>query len=109
MRLFILLISLIIPGCATAVDIGTPDPTPNASTHYSPPSASGLVAVRPYPTASDVCQVIGESDLTVDYLDHTKTLVGCPSDETGAIADRQSEGGQIVDRVGDWTLLSIPN
>lgn len=75
---------------------------------YAPPEDSGLIAVRPYPGPSDVCQVIGENDLTNPYLDDSAILVGCPSSETGAIADRQTEGGQIVDQIGDWVLLSVP-
>lgn len=75
---------------------------------YTPPEDAGLVAVRPYPGPSDVCQVIGENDLTNRHLDHTATLVGCPSIETGAIKDRIAEGGAVVDKIGDWVLLSIP-
>ncbi|UWQ22930.1 hypothetical protein [Jannaschia sp. W003] len=75
---------------------------------FSPPEASGLVGVRPYPGPADVCQVIGESARTVEYLDHTEILVGCPTVETGAIADRLAEGGAQVAVVGEWTLISIP-
>ena len=75
---------------------------------YTPPEDAGLIAVRPYPGPADVCQVIGENDLTNAYLDHTATLVGCPSIETGAIKDRVAEGGAVVDKVGDWVLISIP-
>ena len=38
---------------------------------YSSPEASGLIGVRPYPGPNDVCQVIGENELTNQYLDHT--------------------------------------
>lgn len=76
---------------------------------YTPPSASGLVAVRPFPGPLDVCQVIGENALTTEYLDDSATLVGCPSGEKGAIRDRQREGGQIVGQEGDWVLLSVPD
>ncbi|MCK0169311.1 hypothetical protein MWU52_17285 [Jannaschia sp. S6380] len=82
---------------------------PDSGPGYSPPEASGLVAVRPYPTDDDVCQVIGENALTVEYLDHTRTLVGCPAVETGAIADRIAEGGVRVDSAGEWVLISIPD
>ncbi|MEO1536393.1 MAG: hypothetical protein AAFR73_01580 [Pseudomonadota bacterium] len=75
---------------------------------YTPPEASGLVGVRPYPIAADVCQVIGENDLTRDFLDDNALLVGCPRHETGAIADRQREGGVIVGQQGSWVLLNVP-
>lgn len=76
---------------------------------YSPPEESGLVAVRPFPAEDDVCRVIGENDLTSQYLDDSATLVGCPKSEAGAIADREAEGGRQVGVVGAWVLLSVPN
>lgn len=75
---------------------------------YSPPEASGLVAVRAFPGPGDVCQVIGENALTVDFLDDSATLIGCPRAETGAIADRKAEGAVQVGRAGEWVLLSVP-
>ena len=93
------LLGLALTGC----DIG-----PMTDQSYSPPEASGLVAVRPYPTPSDVCQVIGENDLTVDYLDDAAILIGCPAAEPGAIADRMAEGAMQITQVGDWVLLSQP-
>ena len=76
---------------------------------YSPPEASGLAGVRPYPNDDDVCQIIGENALSNQYLDHTSLLVGCPAHETGAISDRIREGGVQLDQIGDWVLFSIPN
>jgi hypothetical protein len=76
---------------------------------YSSPEDVGLVGVRPFPSENDVCQVIGESKATINYLDHTTTLIGCPVNETGAIADRLGEGAEKLDQVGSWVLLSIPN
>lgn len=76
---------------------------------YTPPAASGLVSVRPYPGPLDVCKVIGENDLTRQYLDDSATLVGCPVGETGAIRDRQREGGEIVAQEGAWVLISVPD
>ena len=81
-----------------------PDPTPA----YSTPEAAGLVAMGPYPGPEDVCQAVGESPATAEYLDHTATLVACPAVETGAIADRVAEGGTAVATAGDWVLISIP-
>ncbi len=66
------------------LDFG-PEPT---TTDYTPPEQSGLVAVRPYPNPGDVCQVIGENDVTRDLLDDASLLIGCPKHESGAILDR---------------------
>lgn len=76
---------------------------------YAPPEDSGLIAVRPYPNADDVCQVIGENALTYRYLDHTMTLIGCPVHEIGAIEERISEGAVQQDVIGRWLLLSALN
>lgn len=81
--------------------------TPGAS--YTSPEDSGLVPIRAYPAAGDVCVVVGESPATQEYLDHTATLVACPLTEAGAIADRAAEGGDLVAIAGDWQLISIPN
>ncbi|MCH2164918.1 MAG: hypothetical protein MK098_09735 [Marinovum sp.] len=76
---------------------------------YSPPEDSGLIGVRPIPTAGDVCQIIGENELTAEYLDDSATLIGCPNHERGAIADRKRGGAVEVGTVGRWVLLSQPH
>ncbi len=85
------------------------DPRFEAAATYSRPKQSGLVAVRPYPNANDVCQVIGENDVTANYLDHTTLLIGCPANERGAIADRTRAGAKRLDDIGAWVLLALPN
>lgn len=85
---------------------GAPDPV--AAPSYSPPEASGLVALRAFPGPQDVCRVMGENALTADYLDDSATLIGCPEAEAGAIADRRAAGARVVGAAGDWVLLSVP-
>lgn len=75
---------------------------------YTPPEASGLVGVRPFPKPNDVCQVIGENAQTAEYLDHTRLLIGCPVHEMGAIGDRMADGAERLTQIGDWVLLSLP-
>lgn len=86
------------------------DPTQDTSSTpgYGPPEASGLVTAGGYPAEGDVCQVIGENELTVEYLGDASTLVGCPALETGLIEARISEGGTQVDEIGEWVLLIVP-
>jgi hypothetical protein len=76
--------------------------------NYTSPEDSGLVSVRPYPQPNDVCQILGESPATAEYLDHSGILIGCPDHELGTIKDRKNEGAKIVGRVNSWTLLQIP-
>lgn len=80
-----------------------------ASGQYTPPEESGLIGVRPFPNAGDVCVVIGENDLTNQYLDDSATLIGCPTHEGGAIADRVAQGAIRLDTVGKWVLFSVPD
>ncbi|MEP1355319.1 MAG: hypothetical protein ABJX32_04910 [Tateyamaria sp.] len=80
-----------------------------ATVEYTPPEDVGLIDVRPYPNAGDVCVVIGENELTQDYLDDSATLIGCPTQERGAISDRISDGGITLETIGDWVLLSVPD
>lgn len=89
-------------------DINMGDPL--ATDHfYLPAKTIGLIEVRRYPTSEDVCIVVGENDLTRDYLDHTATLIGCPVHEAGAVQDRVKEGGQRVGDVSGWILISMPD
>ncbi|MGB0900451.1 hypothetical protein [Halocynthiibacter sp.] len=89
-----------ISGCVSAETDKTP--------RYTPPEASGLKGLRPYPTGNDVCERIGENALTNPYLDDSALLIGCPAHETGAIEDRLAEGGEALQQIGDWVLISIP-
>jgi len=75
---------------------------------YNSAEHSGLVSVRPYPQPNGVCQILGESPATVDYLDHSAILIGCPDHDLGAIEDRKTEGAKIVGKVNSWTLLQLP-
>ncbi len=104
--------TLVIGGLAALATAGCApqtDPRFETAATYSPPSRSGLVAVRPYPNANDVCQVIGENDFTANYLDHTTLLIGCPAHELDAIADRTRDGATRLNHIGAWVLMAVPN
>ncbi|WP_372573197.1 hypothetical protein [Ruegeria jejuensis] len=89
-----------LPGCDTSPSSG--------SASYGPPETSGLVTAGPYPDANGVCQVIGENDLTGEYLGDASVLVGCPVVETVLIEERLDEGATQVDTIGEWVLLMVP-
>lgn len=56
-----------------------------------------------FPNPGDPCRVVGESAATVDFLDHTATLVGClDAAEAGKL------GGRTVGTVDGVTLVSVP-
>jgi hypothetical protein len=56
-----------------------------------------------FPNPGDPCRVVGESAATVDFLDHTATLVGCLD-----AADAGKLGGRTVGTVDGVTLVSVP-
>ncbi|WP_156121861.1 hypothetical protein [Halocynthiibacter namhaensis] len=76
---------------------------------YSPPAASGLLSNKTFLSPNTICEPIGENELTVDYLDHTATLIGCPVHERMAIQDQLDAGAEKLDVVGQWLLLSLPD
>ncbi len=65
--------------------------------------ASLMVFGDGFPNPGDACRRIGESQATVNFLDHTATLVGCFS-----AADAARLGGRVVGTVDGVTLVSIP-
>lgn len=56
-----------------------------------------------FPNAGDACRIMGESEATVNYLDHTATLAGCLSAD-----DAAKLGGTVVGAVDGVTLVSVP-
>jgi hypothetical protein len=64
-----------------------------------------------YPTAGDPCRRLGESDATVNFLDDSATLVGCPGVDTSAAAKAllANTGAQVVGNLDGVTMISIPS
>lgn len=57
-----------------------------------------------FPQAGAPCRRIGESAATVDFLDDSAALVGCPTQ-----ADAARLGGTILKQIDGVTLVSVPN
>lgn len=62
-----------------------------------------------YPQAGDPCRRLGETSAVVNYLDHTRDLVGCPgpADSAEARAILATGKALVVDQIDGVTLLSI--
>jgi len=56
-----------------------------------------------YPASGAPCRRIGESAATIDFLDHTALLVGCPKQD-----DALQLGGKVIATVDGITLVSVP-
>jgi len=63
-----------------------------------------------FPTAGDACRRLGETELTVNYLDDSAQLIGCPgaASDGPAVAILADTGGRVVGTVKGVTLISVP-
>lgn len=66
--------------------------------------ASLAVVGDGYPGPGAPCRRIGETAATVDYLDDSAALVGCPSPE-----EAEKLGGTVLTAIDGVTLVSVPN
>lgn len=105
--LLVLLASATSASCGPAVDPGTEvtpsEPSKVASSAPGWP-ASLVVMGDGFPTPGDACRRVGESDVTVNWLDDSASLVGCPTPDAAAALD-----GTVVGTVDGVTLVSVPN
>lgn len=87
-----------VAGCSA----GTPERETNTTTGAVWPATLKAVGDG-YPEAGAPCRVVGETAATVDLLDDSATLVGCPSpDQANAL------GGKVVATIEGITLVSVP-
>jgi len=92
--------STLLAACQQGDDTAVASSGPAAEAGWP---ASLLVFGDGFPSPGDPCRRIGESQATVNFLDHTATLAGCLS-----AADAARLGGRIVGTVDGVTLVSIP-
>lgn len=107
----------LLAGCAQAdQDKAAPaeDAAPTATASSAPAASPASPFVWPtslrviddgYPDAGAPCRRIGETAATVDYLDDSADLVGCPAGDTAAIA---ALDGRRLAEVDGVVLVSIP-
>jgi hypothetical protein len=86
--------ALLLSACGSATD---------AADAFAWP-ASLTVVGDGFPTAGAPCRRIGESAATIDMLDDSAALIGCPSRE-----DADKLGGRFLSTVDGVFLVSVPN
>ena len=94
----ILLLSALLLGAAC-----TPEPEPVVLPETSLPFFGDG-----YPAAGGPCRNLGESAETINYLDHTADLVGCPEAMKGLAAFVTETGAIEAFRQDGYVVYSIP-
>jgi len=100
--LAVIAVTLAVTACAPSSE-PAPASTPEPASAFAWP-ASLVVVGDGFPQSGDACRRIGESAATVDWLDDSASLAGCPSAEAAAAL-----GGTIVGEVDGVFLVSVPN
>lgn len=95
-------------GASTAASPSTAAPSAPPAAAPAAPAAAWPASLPAFgdgfPNAGDPCRRIGESAATVNFLDHTASLVGCLSAD-----DAAKLGGRVVATIDGVTLVSVPN
>ena len=89
--------SLTIAGCSETVPVravSEPDPE--------------LLFVRGYRSGNDPCQLTGETEFTIDFLDDAADLVTCPTGDPSASSLVSETNATVVTQTNSFTLFSVP-
>lgn len=97
------IVLLFAAGCSGGAPSATETPSAEPAADFVWP-ASLTVVGDGYPGPGAPCRRIGESAATIDFLDDSAALVGCPSAEEAA-----KLGGKVLDTIDGVTLVSVPN
>lgn len=92
----------LLTACNQAAPAGEDAAAADTAAEFAWP-ASLTVVGDGYPTAGAPCRRIGESAATVDFLDDSADLVGCPTTE-----DAEKLGGKVLTAIDGVTLVSVP-
>jgi len=100
--------ALLLLSCRQEPAADTSEPGTPASEAFAWPAALSPFGDG-YPKAGDLCRRLGESELTVNFLDDSAILVGCPGvPDDSAAAAMVAAGGKVVAEAQGVTIISIP-
>lgn len=94
------LVPVALIGTLAGCEVMNPTTTPTTN-------VTDLPLMGGYRSPADACEKLGENELTVNYLDHTADLVGCPADYEGLGVFQVDTGGVEVARIDGWVLFSV--
>ncbi|MDD9717683.1 hypothetical protein PVW48_13065 [Dinoroseobacter sp. PD6] len=80
--------------------------TPPVAT--SSPGTGALMLLGGYRATDDPCRRVGETAATVDFLDHTADLVGCPEGSAQAATFAAEMGAQPISVIDGYQLFTVP-
>lgn len=91
-----------------AAQADSSEPQPPVQSAFVWPSAFSVMGDG-YPKPGDPCRRLGESAATVNYLDDSAILAGCPGTAEDAAAKALvAAGGRVVGAAEGVTIISIP-
>lgn len=92
----ILTAGLLVTGCIeTGPTVAVDEPDPD------------LNFVRGYRSASDPCQLTGETSFTIDFLDDSADLVSCPTGDPASNTLLSENNAVVVTQTESFTLYSV--
>jgi hypothetical protein len=111
------LVAILLLSCGRSMPAGTSASTRDDATVLAVAANAAMLWPKGlrvlgdgYPRPGDPCRRLGETELTVNYLDDSAQLVGCPGAATAAptLAITASLHGRVVGAVEGVTLVSVP-
>lgn len=94
---------MLLAGCNETASTGDDAPAATPAADFVWPTSLNVVGDG-YPGPGAPCRRIGETAATINFLDDSAALVGCPTPELA-----EGLGGNVLTTIDGVTLVSVPN